>query len=261
MVNNYLILLPPSEGKNKGGDESKPYRIIQNLKKYNTFISLNSEREFILEKLKQLISIVNEKELESVFELKGKNLQEAIEINLDLLNEETMPSIGRYDGVMFKSIDYKKMSEAQKNNFNFSVLFIDGMFGLLKPQDFIPEYKLKITSKIGDINITNYWKTNLRPYFKMLFKDKLIIDLLPEAHRKVIDFNEEDNYISIKFCELKNSKLVNVGHDSKKLKGEIINYITSFENIKINDLKNFKDMREYKFNEKYSNEKEIVYLK
>jgi len=282
MSTNYIILLPPSEGKKTGGDSSKPTRIVQNFKKYNNFISLNNDRELILEtlqnlifskglgivskknslKLKKIISLAEDtKELEKIFELKEKNLQDAIEITCDLLNEGTMPTISRYDGVMFKAINYENMSENLKNNFNYSVLFIDGMFGLLKPQDLIPRYKLKITSKIGEINITKYWRENLGSYFRYLFKEKLVIDILPSAHRKVVKFDEEDNYVSIKFCKIKDNKLVNVGHDSKKLKGDLINYIVSFENISRSDLEKFEHVDGYKFSEKYSLKNELVYLK
>ena len=36
-MTNYIILLPPSEGKKKHGDETKPYRVVKNLKQYNSF--------------------------------------------------------------------------------------------------------------------------------------------------------------------------------------------------------------------------------
>jgi len=262
MKTNYLILLPPSEGKNKGGDENKPYRMVQNLKKFNEFIFLNKDRELIQEELKKIISLADDtKDLEKIFDLKGEKLQEAIEITSDLLNEETMPAIKRYDGIMFKAIDYNNLNNLQKENFNFSVLFIDGMFGLLKPQDLIPKYKLKITSKVENINIIKFWKESLRSIFKILFKDKLVIDILPQSHRKVLSDEENYNIISINFCELKNNKLVNVGHESKKLKGDLIKYIISKKNILFEDFKIFKHKDGFNFSEKYSTKNQIVYLK
>ncbi|MCA9497407.1 MAG: peroxide stress protein YaaA [Nanoarchaeota archaeon] len=260
-MTNYIILLPPSEGKQKGGDESKVFRLVQNQKRYNYFISLRSDREYIYDKLRKAIGEVSEIELEKILELKGKNLQEAVEIMLDLLNEGTMPAIERYDGLMFKAIDYSKLNEKSKVRFDESVVFVDGFFGLLKAQDLIPEYKLKISSKFLDINISNFWKERLAGYFNALFREKIIIDLLPESHKKIVGYSENNEIYSIKFCEFKSGKLVNVGHESKKLKGEIVRFIVSKERISKNDLKEFSHSLGYKFSEEYSTEREIIYLK
>jgi len=258
-MTNYIILLPPSESKKTGGDETKPLRLIKNFKKDNYFETLWIEREEIYGKLRETISKSTHEELEKILDLKGKNLQNAIEINSDLLNKETMPAIERYDGVMFKAIEYNKLNEKQKENFNNSTIFIDGMFGLLRPQDKIPEYKLKINSKFSDIDITKYWKQNLIGLFHSLFKEKIIIDILPETHRKVVTIPSDSKYYQIKFMIEKNGKNVNVGHDSKKLKGELIQYISNKEQITRKYLEEFKHKDGYIFNEKLSNENEIVY--
>lgn len=260
-MTNYIILLPPSEGKLKGGIESKIFRVVQNQKKYNEFISLRSDREYIYDQLRKAISEVSEDELEKILELKGNKLQEAVEITLDLLNEETMPAIERYDGVMFKGINYLKFDDKCKERFNESVIFVDGFFGLLKTQDLIPEYKLKISSKFLDINITQFWKEKLAGYFNTLFRDKIVIDLLPEAHKKVVSIGENNEVFSIKFCEMKNGKLVNVGHESKQLKGEIVKYIISKERISKKDLEEFSHSLGYKYSKENSSKNEIVYLK
>lgn len=260
-MTNYIILLPPSEGKKKRGDESMPLRLVKNFKQYNYFKNLWIEREEIYGKLREAITKSSFKDLEKIFDLKGKNLQDVIEITSDLLNQETMPAIQRYNGVMFNAIDYINMNENKKKNFEESVIFIDGMFGLLKPLDLIPEYKLKITSKFLDINITKFWQEKLKSILSGEFKEKLVVDILPESHKKVITKNEDYNIISIKFCEVKENKLINVGHDSKKLKGEIVNYLVEKENITREYIKEFKHTMGYKFSEKYSNYKELIFLK
>ncbi len=260
-MTNYIILLPPSEGKKKGGDESKPYRIVENLRGSNSFIELNLTREFIYDKLREAISVLDTRKLEKVFELKGKKMQEAVEIISDLLNEETMIAIKRYEGVMFKAIKYSEMREKEKENFEDSVIFVDGMFGLLRPLDMIPEYKLKITSKFLDVDVTKFWKEKLVEIFEKLFENKLVIDLLPEAHRKVVSFPKNCEYYTIKFCTINNGKLVNVGHDSKILKGEIVNYITSMNKVTKADLELFKHSAGYSYSSEFSSNRTMVFMK
>ena len=71
----------------------------------------------------------------------------------------------------------------QKNNFNEKVIFVDSLFGLLKPLDKIPDYKLEFTTKFS-FNLKKFWEENLSYFFEnILEKDFLIIDLLPQTHK------------------------------------------------------------------------------
>ena len=55
--------------------------------------------------------------------------------------------------------------------------------------------------------------------------------------------------------------LKTLGHSSKKLKGELINYLCSFDKLDLNILKKFKHSENFKFNEILSNENKIVFSK
>lgn len=253
---NYVILLPPSEGKNKGGDI-----IYSDVKNKNSFMDIHLNREYIYQDLLDVIESSDEKTLEKVFDLKGNNLKEAIENTKVLDQNQTLSSIDRYSGVMFKSIDYLSLNEDQKENFNSSVLFIDGMFGLLKPQDKIPNYKLKITSKIGSLNITKYWKENLKQLFNKEFNEKLIIDILPEAHRKVVNFSKSKEHLSVIFYVKKGDKVKQAGHESKVLKGEIIRYILEKDKVDKEYIKNFKHSLGYDYCEELSGDNLVAFLK
>lgn len=258
---NYTILLPPSEGKKSGGNDSKVYRLVKNLKKYNSFNYLEIERDFVYNKLREALSELSEKQLEKVFELKGDNLNRAVENLSDFLNLPTLKAIERYEGVMFKSIDYENMSKKQQLNFDSSILFIDGMFGVLKPTDLIPEYKLKISSKFLDISIKNYWKERLYGTFREQFKNKIVIDILPQAHREVVSYSSNENYYQISFKEEKKGKIQNVGHNSKKLKGEFVNYLVSKDNIDEKYITSFTHSEGYKYSKELSSDNEIVFFK
>ncbi len=262
-MTNYTILLPPSEGKKKGGDETKPYRVVENLKKHNSFNSLQFDREEVYNKLREALNELSQEEVEKIFDVKGKKLQESIESILDMLNSPTLNAINRFDGVMFKSINYEKLNEDKKNRFDSSVIFIDGLFGLLRPLDLTPEYKLKIGSKFLDINLVKFWKLRLKGHFDFLFKEKIVIDILPESHRKVVSYYSNIEYFEITFMDFigEKNKYKQAGHNSKVLKGEIINYILKFETISRNDLEKFSHSSGYEYSQELSSDKKIVYLK
>lgn len=260
-MTNYIILLPPSESKVSGGEESKIYRLVKNLKQHNKFIDLELDREYIYKTVVEAISLSQEDELEKVFELKGDNLKNAVENHLDLLNKLCLKSIDRYEGVMFKAIQYNYFDEIQKNNFNNSVIFIDGMFGMLSPTDFIPNYKLKVSSKLENLNIQKYWKERLAPFLQIELKDKIVIDLLPEAHRKIVDYSSAKEVYKITFSEIKGGKVKNLAHFSKLYKGEFIKEIVKNNDLTKSSLLNFKHSAGHSFSKQYSKGNEIVFLK
>jgi hypothetical protein len=259
-MTNYIILLPPSEGKAKEGNENKPYRLVENSKQHNYFKKLNFDRQYLINSLKEAISISETKELEKIFELKDKKLQEAIENILDILNLPTLPAIERYTGVMFKAMNYQNLSDIEKERANQSILFISGLFGLLKPQDYIPEYKLKISSKIKDLSITQFWKERLRGILELEIKDKLILDLLPQTHQKVLEYNSLDT-IKIQFAKKENGKLKQEGHFSKELKGEFIKYILKKEKITKEYIKAFTHSKGHTFDAEKSSENTYIFSK
>lgn len=259
-MTNYIILLPPSEGKAKEGNENKPFRLTENLKKYNSFISLNPDREFLIVSLKESISELDEKGLQKLFELKDGKLQEAIENCLDILNLPTLPAIERYVGTMFKAISYTTLKDSQKEKFNESTIIIDGLFGLLRPQDFIPEYKLKITSKVLETSVSNHWKERLQVDLDVLARRKIVIDLLPQTHQKILPKTIE-NKISIQFAKKENGKLKQEGHFSKESKGEFIRYIVEKENIDEDYIKSFKHPLGHSFDKEHSTKELYVFSK
>ncbi len=261
-INNYIILIPHSESKTNSGDETKPYRLIKNIEKYNYFSkSLWIEREKIYGILRETISKKSLKELEKIFEIKDQKLIEAISLNEDLLNFPTEPAILKFNGIMFKEIDYQNLNPELKININNSIFIIDPLFGILKSTDFIPNYKLKFNSNLIDLNPAKFWNDNLKPILETLKEKKILINLLPETHSKIIETISDKNIIKIKFQKTKNKSLINSGHSSKILRGEIIKYLSQFKTLDYSTITKFKSKSNpnLKFNNNASSENEIIF--
>ena len=254
MEKNYKILLPNSKSKNIENIFNN-FEKVKNKNKYNN-LNFNTNKIYL-----DLIKLINEKnqtELKKIFDLKNeKKLEEELKQIKNFYKNKTNYTINKFSGVMFKYINYENMKNNQKNNFNKNVIFIDALFGLLNPLDKIPNYKLEFTTKFS-YNLSKYWNQILESFFTNL-NDIIIIDILPQSHRKVLSKNlfKNKNYFSINFFE--NNK--NVGHKSKMLKGELINYLCSFEKICKNDLLNFKNKEGFKFSKKLSEENKINFCK
>lgn len=204
-----MILIPPSEGKTQGGNSSK----------------LTILREETSNLIKELQTHPNQQKLLGV---KGKALEKAIEINKNILTTNTMPAINRYSGVVYKAIDYETLSTKEKDNFNKKIRIISGLFGMLSPTQLIPNYKLKIEK----LNSANIWK----PIITKELKNNFIIDLLPKAHQKALEY---ENGIQVDFVIEKQGKKIPAGHNGKHIKGRFIRWLIK------NNVENPKDFKKF----------------
>lgn len=192
-----MMLIPPSEGKKVGGTP-KPCSLW------------NEDVLTMIEKLNQ----VNDASWSNILGVKGKALAHAIEANQRLKSAPTMPAIERYTGVVYNAIDYASMSSTAQCFFNQHVRIVSALFGLVAPQDFIPEYKLKI-DKLG---ADKYW----RPVLAQQLNHVSVLDLLPQAHRKAVKYSQG---CAIDFLIIKNGKNKPAGHQGKHIKGRFIRWV------------------------------------
>jgi uncharacterized protein len=191
-----MILIPPSEGKTSGGKEQPLGRLDQHT-------------DIIYKRL--LAYKGNPTELYSV---KGKALDAAIAANQSLLTSPTMPAIERYSGVVYDGIDYSSLSKDAKAFFNEHVRIVSALFGLVKPTDLIPDYKLKIEK----LDAAKYWQ----PIIAEQLQDQSVIDLLPQAHQKAVSYKQG---IKVEFIFEKNGKAMPAGHFGKLIKGQFIRFL------------------------------------
>ena len=91
-----------------------------------------------------------------------------------------------------------------------------GLFGMVTPLTLIPEYKLKMNV----LSLDHHWEDVLTNILK---DEDLVIDLLPQVHRKA--YKPGDNVKKIDFFVIKKGKKSSAGHFGKAVKGQLINYI------------------------------------
>jgi len=202
------ILIPPSEGKADGGD-NKPLASASSL-------------------TADLIEAIKKTDPKKLYGLKSKALDKAIAVNKELLSSGTMPAIERYTGVVYDAIDYQTLKN--KADFDEKVLIISGLFGLVSPTDLIPNYRLKIDK----LKSAKLWLDSNSEQLK----DKFVIDLLPQAHKKAVKYNHG---IEVEFVLKKAGKKMPAGHQGKHIKGRFVRWL--IEN-NITDPNHFKDFNE-----------------
>ncbi|MDO4713503.1 MAG: peroxide stress protein YaaA [bacterium] len=203
-MSQLLFLIPPSEGKARGG------------------LAGNQHISFALERPSEIACNASEKDLKC----SGKRYAEAIALNRSLDHTPVLPAIERYSGVMYQAIGYARLQEEEKRFFDEHFLIMSGMYGLLRPQDQIANYKLPIASK----GLYAFWGEKI---IKQLtaFQAYTIVSLLPDEYLKLITGRSlqkaragfEGQLIQLKFLDEQGKRLT---HHSKPIKGQWIRAIT-----------------------------------
>ncbi len=176
----FLILLPPSEGKASGGNG--PPLELETV----SFPELNPTRTRMLKALVQLGS--RPRVSKKLLGVKGAALEKAMESNSSVLTSPTMPAIERYTGVMYDSIGYRSLSEHARGVFDHSAVVMSGLFGMVRPHDLIPDYKLKMgAALIRRKTCASIWKTQNSGSLKEIADGGVIWDLLPLEHSAAWD--------------------------------------------------------------------------
>ena len=214
------ILIPPSEGKAK----VKPTKTL--------FSKTNFRFEREVNQVVRLLELIDDEDLRSVY---GTSAEKALMFhrqNQDIFNSPCAPAIERYTGVVYEHIGWSTLSEKAKDYMEKYIYIFSGLFGLLTPKTPIPDYKLKMNV----LSLQYHWSPILTEELK---KEDLIMDLLPQVHRKA--YNKSKNVISIDFQVIKKGKKSAAGHFGKAVKGQFIRYIAE------NQIKSTDDFGDFEY--------------
>ncbi|RXK01631.1 hypothetical protein CRV02_07055 [Arcobacter sp. CECT 8989] len=212
------ILLAPAETKNSGG-ENKPFC------KENFFLEeLFEKREEIFNTYEEYVSSLTIEELSKWFGL--KKLEEVEKYKESLKNKPTMKAINRYEGVAFDALDYKNLDEKTQKYIDENVLLFSNLFGPIKANDLIPDYKYKQGSKLPNINVEKFYLENFSDSLDE-FVGEEVIDLRAGFYEKFYKVKKA-NVLTFKF--IKDGKVVS--HWAKFYRGKLLQEIAK------NDIKN-----------------------
>lgn len=227
---NFALLLPSAEGKASGGNPMAPdmfdYRTSNT---FNYFSDLNPERRHLINALQKYIQEADDDKLESLFGVKGDALEAAVEMNLNLIGSPLMAAIDRYGpGVMYKAMEFPELPTGAQRRLLENGIIFSGLFGLLRPDDLIPEYRLRMDARLPEVDkISQYWRPHISPLINDVLRGKFVWNLLPGAHQDAWD--DEQTYsalVEVKFFkEDAKGERKPVTHGVKELRGALVNYV------------------------------------
>lgn len=228
---NFVVLLPPSTQKQPGGNPFAPdmfdYRTSNT---FNYFSDLNPQRRHLIDTLQEAIAEAEDPgvlfpELESDFER-----NEAVRVNEEIYDAPLMSALDRYSpGALYSATDFADLpTGAQRRMLENGVIF-SGLFGLLRPDDLVPNYHLEMTAELPEVGeIGEYWRSDLSDQLNDTLDGRFVWDFLPEELRAV--WNNEHSYderVRVRFIEEDESgeRTEPEGEDLLQVQGQFVNHI------------------------------------
>ena len=214
------ILLAPSETKIQGGSDNF---VLESL----LFSELTSTRKTLLYKYINILQKNNLEELSKMFGLKKES--DINYHNRDIVHDLTMKAIERYTGVAFEHLDYKNLNNISQTYIDNNVILCSNLFGFLRADDKIPEYRLKQGASVGDLKPEKLYKEKSYLMEEYLANED-ILDLRAGFYDKF--YKPTKPYTTLKF--IKGGKVVS--HWAKAYRGIVLREVA---NANINTLEEF----------------------
>lgn len=146
-----LLLLPPSEGKHSPA--SGPRLKVSDL----GFPGLKSTRAKVLTALIDLCA-ANPDQAVATLGL-GPKQRDLVTANAALRRAPSAPAIEVYTGVLYEALDFASLPAAARKRADSRVAIASALFGLLRPSDLIPAYRLSGDTTLPGLGpLSSVWK-------------------------------------------------------------------------------------------------------
>lgn len=224
---NFSILLPPSDETQSGGNPFAPdmfdYRTSNT---FNYFNELNSDRRKLIEAVETVLQ--NGEDLAEIFGASGEELEQAIEANSEIYNAPLMSALDRFSpGVMYDAMDFPGLPTGAQRRLLENGIIFSGLFGLLRPDDLIPDHRLPMSSVVPNVGkLSDFWRPIISPVLNKELDGAFVWNFLPAVLMAAWDDDRSyERIIRVKFMREQKGDLVEVTEDLETLEGKLVNFI------------------------------------
>lgn len=224
-----LILIPPSEGKARGGDGPawQPGSMAYDL----------DERRLRVMAALRTAMRANTAARSRLLGVKGDALQAATAANRTVAESPTMPAAERFTGVLYDALDLWTLPAAVRRRADRCLVIPSGVFGLVAPSDPIPDHKLKMSVSLGTLGrLSTWWRGPIVDALADRARGRPVWNLLPNEHAAAVQLTGVPQ-IAVTFLEPNRAgRLVAVSHWNKLLKGELVRHLLRHPSTSPGDL-------------------------
>jgi cytoplasmic iron level regulating protein YaaA (DUF328/UPF0246 family) len=223
----FSILLPPSGVQQTGGNSLAPKMFDRRSSNtFNYFVGLNPERRLVIESVNGLE--LTPGKLAKMLGVSAAQVEYATSCNNEVMTGPLMSALDRYSkGVMYEAMDFENLpTGAQRRLLEHGVIF-SSMFGLLRPDDLIPEYYFSHAGKLPELgSVTDFWHPFVTETLNDFVKNHLVWNLLPASLLKIWKpITGQSTIVTVEFLRKKKGKLEAVTDNLDTLIGGFVNML------------------------------------
>ncbi len=220
---DFLLLLPPSEGKAETGNQSRPW--TPQLGAFGAV--LETSRAQIVNQLRK-----DKGGTQKLLGVSGAHLTRAQSCNMQLIGAPCLPAWQRYTGVVWDHLDLSSLTATQRNAFIKRIIVPSGLLGLVRADDHVPDYRLKMGARLAPFGtMSKFWNETITDALVAVVKKRAVVDLLPNEHRAAINWNKLDNVVRVDLVS--HSGAVVGGHNAKAAKGLLARHLLASTNSEV----------------------------
>jgi uncharacterized protein len=219
-----VLLLPPSEGKTAAA-EGPPLDLGA-----LSFPELTRVRERVLA---GLIRVSGQRNALTVLGV-APGLAPQVARNIQLREAPTQAAERVYTGVLYEALDLAGMSPAAHARAASSVLIVSALFGVLRPGDAIPAYRLSMGVEIARIGpLARLWRSVLDPVISAVAGDGPIVDCRSATYAAAWKPSRDvaGRVIHVRVLQETAGRRTIVSHMAKKTRGEVARQLLSRREI------------------------------
>ncbi len=216
-----LILLPPSEGKT-ASRRGRPLDLDR-----LSFPSLTGARTEVLDALVSLCTTAADDDLGKAVEVLGLGKTQADEVlrNAALRTAPTARADEVYSGVLYEALDLATLDAAARRRATSRVAIVSGLFGLVRPGDRIPAYRLSGSVSVPGIGpVASHWASRLDEAVHDAAGRGLVVDLRSSTYASFWrpDAGTTRRVVTTRVLHEVDGKRKVVSHFNKATKGRLV---------------------------------------
>ncbi|MGL4511170.1 YaaA family protein, partial [Cetobacterium sp.] len=200
----------------------------------------------------------SQEDISTKLKIKGKILDDVLNIYSNFYNQEEREAISLYDGVSYKQLNLENFSRESYKYMRDNVFIFSALYGVLNACTSIRPYRLDMTNKILEVSPYDFWREDIEKYL-LQFKDETFINIASNEFSKILN-RKIFNVIDIEFRQCDGDKIKNISTEAKKARGALLNYLIENKISCLEEIKNFNDLG-YTLSLELSSEKIIFFIK
>lgn len=209
--------LPPSEGKT--APVTGPTLDLSTL----IFPELSDVRSQVISHVEHL---GNTQEAAQILGVGARGREEALEANARLMDSPCGPARQVFSGVLFEAAN---LGDIPAEILSERVRIFSGLFGVVAPGDYIPNYRLAMGVKLPGVGaMTQLWRPYLEQALKAEVTDRIILDCRSGPYRQACP-TAGGHCVELSVVREINGQRQTISHDAKKWRGLVVHSLLRHE--------------------------------